>query len=166
MPGLKYIAINNANGEDTEIVSNDSSAGVADAGKIVALDATGRLSNTMMPVGIVPDVKLLTAGEALNAGDFVELTLTGCRKADATNGRIAGGFVLAAVANAAVATVYKDTVNTSLAGLTQGSKYYLGAAGAVTTVINTTPGQILQFLGVAQSATELDVEISRPTFRA
>lgn len=162
----KYLGINNTTGDLDEIASSNVSTGATDAGKIPELDASGRLSSTMMPIGIVPDVKIFTALEALSAGDFVEITATGVRKADRSNGRKADGFVIAAVASAASATVYRDTTNTGVSGLTVGARYYLGLAGAITATVTTTSGQLHQYLGIALAATELDVEIDRPITRA
>ena len=100
MATAKYIK-NNA-GQLEEQAATTTSAGVEDAGKIIGLDATGRIDNTMMPVGIGADIKTLPASENLAAGDLVNLwTDTGAikvRKADAaTSGKEAVGFVLSAV---------------------------------------------------------------------
>lgn len=156
----------NTGGELEEVTGVDTTVGVADAGKLVHLDSAGLIALEMMPVGIGPDTVVVTALENLSAGDFVEITASGVRKADATNGRPANGFVLSAFLSAASALVYKDSKNTALVGLTVGAKYYLGAAGNVTTSVNTNAGELLQFLGYATSATVLDVEIARPITRA
>ena len=79
-----------------------TSAGAGDAGKIPALDATGKLDNSLMPVGIGADSKILPASENLAAGDLVNVWndsgTAKARKADATvAGKEANGFVLAAV---------------------------------------------------------------------
>jgi hypothetical protein len=136
-----------------------TSAGVADALKIVMTDSTGRLSSTLMPVGIGADTFTAAATEALAAGNFVNVYddagTTKVRKADASNSRDANGFVLEAVSNAATATVYRLGTNNQLTSLTAGLTYYLSGsvAGGVTATAPTAG--IIQELGTASSATAL-----------
>jgi hypothetical protein len=59
--------------DSTIVNSKTTSAGAADAGKVAALDASGKLDNTMMPVGIGADSTVMVASEALSAGDFVNI---------------------------------------------------------------------------------------------
>jgi len=40
--------------------------------RFVALDSTGRLDQSVMPVGIVPETKSLVTSENLSAGNFVK----------------------------------------------------------------------------------------------
>lgn len=142
----------------------DSSAGAGDANKIAMTDNTGRFDTSLMPVGIGADTQDIISFEDLTAGDFVNIFDDGgtvkVRKADATNGRDANGFVLSGVTAPAVATVYFEGTNTQLAGMTLGARQYLGTAGAVTETPNTTSGQLHQYLGKASSATELNVEMA------
>lgn len=158
----------NNNGVLTEKSATASSSGASDAGKIPALDNSGKLDISIMPVGVGSETDLITASEALAAGDFVNIySSTGikCRKADATtSGKEACGFVLAAVSNGAQATVYRiSQSNTQLTSLTPGSKYYLAAtAGAVTTTPPSAAGNIVQSVGYAISATALAFMPSDP----
>lgn len=127
--------------------------------KIPALDATGRLAATMMPVGVVPEVIVAPASEALDAGDYVNLfndtgTLK-ARKADCSNGRKVDGFVLAAVELAANATIYTEGNNTGVTGRTVGAVQYLSTAGDLAETPTSTAGQIVQEVGKAISATEV-----------
>ncbi len=140
----------------------ETSSGAADSGKIVNLDANGRIALGFMPAGIGADTVTATATEALAAGDFVNIHAGGVRKADNSNGREANGYVIAAVANAATATIYSDDVNTAVAGLTLGTAYYLGTGGAVTATAPTAPGTLVQFLGRATAATSLRTQIFPP----
>lgn len=161
----------------TEVEALLTSAGAGDSGKIPALDATGRLDTSFMPAGIGADTKSVVTSENLTAGDFVNLydasgTLT-CRKADASTasaGKRAHGFVLASTTSPASATVYFEGANGQRSGLTVGATYVLSAvaAGGVTIEASgtTTAGHILQKLGVATSATEINVEIDDPMVRA
>ncbi len=165
MPGQKYIR--NVSGTLTEIVSNDTSAGVADAGKIVALDATGRLASSMMPVGVAADTATITASEALAAGDLVNVWNNAgafsVRKADATTaGKEAHGFVLSAVASSAAATVYFDGSNTAVSGLTGGVRYLATTAGSSTSTAPSAAGNVVQIVGLATSATVLNFQSGTP----
>ncbi len=151
-------------GKWTQIFGIVVSAGAANDGDIPALDATGRLDGSVMPVGLGADTASILASEALAAGDLVNVyTNAGAanvRKADAsTPGKEANGFVLAAVSNGANATVYFEGTNTQRGGLTPGSRYYLAAtAGSITATPITTVGQVDQFVGTAVSATALSFE--------
>lgn len=139
-----------------------TSAGAGNAGDIPALDSTGKLDLTVMPVGIAPDVKVMEATEALNAGSYVNIyNASGtqkCRLADKTSDRPAHGFVKDAVLSAANATIYFEGSNDDLSALTPGTRMYLGTAGAAT----ATPASsgIHQFLGIAISATEINTDIA------
>lgn len=164
MPGDKYIA-NNA-GTLTERAAIQASAGAADAGKIVALDGGGKLDPTMMPTGIGADAAQIQASESLSAGDFVNIhNASGARarKADAsTVGKEAHGFVLAAVATGAQATVYFEGTNTQVTGQTPGSVFLSTTPGAATATAPSAAGQVVQRLGFAISATAINFQSQPP----
>lgn len=150
------------NGILTETEAKQSSAGAPDAGKIPALDSTGKIDSSMMPVGIATESDVVPASENLAAGDFVNLWSSSgikARKADAsTSGKEAHGFVLAAVSSGASATVYRiSQSNTQLTGMTPGAKQYLSSMvpGGRSETVPSAAGQIVQVLGIAKSATEL-----------
>jgi hypothetical protein len=166
MPAKKYIAINPA-GVREEVTATVVSAGAGSDGAIPALDASGKLDPSVMPAGIGADTVSATATEALSAGDLVNLYNNGgvlsVRKADASAAaaaRFCNGYVIAPVANAAQATVYKEGTVQGLSGLTLGSKYFLSAsvAGGASTTVVTAAGQLLQYIGTALSAATLDFE--------
>lgn len=144
-----------------------TSAGAGDAGKIPGLDGTGRLDMSMMPVGLGSHTQQITASEAISAGAFVNIYNNGgafgVRNADAATGKRAHGFVLAAVANGATATVYPDGLNTALSALTAGD-YFLSdsAVGAVTQTAPTTSGHMVQRVGVALNATTMECDLGTP----
>jgi hypothetical protein len=145
----------------TEIAGVVTSAGAANDGDIPALDATGKLDLSVMPVGIGPEVQTLTASEALSAGDFVNVWLdTGVakvRKADnSTAGKEANGFVLSAYSLGNSATVYGPSqANTAKTGLTLAATYWLGTAGGVLTTPPTGAGVVSQVVGKSVSATTI-----------
>jgi hypothetical protein len=147
-----------------EVAALDSSAGAGDAGKIVALDSTGRIAATMMPVGISADTASITASENLSAGDFVSVWndsgTVKVRKADATtSGKECDGFVLASATSGNAASVYFEGQNTQLTSLTLGARYYLGAtAGTITATPPSSTGNVVQYIGKAISATALSFE--------
>lgn len=160
--------LRNSSGQIVEVLGVVVSAGAANDGDIPALDSTGKLDLTVMPVGIGPDAEEIYATEALSAGDLVNIwynvgeTRVECRKADCSNGRRAHGFVLDAVDADATALVYKDATNTSKSGLTAGTIYYLSTGGAVTDTAPSTNGYISQEVGYATTTTALAFEPQQP----
>lgn len=148
-------------GRETMREAQVTSAGAADAGKIVALDAGGKIDPTMLPA---QDVTSIVASEALNAGDYVNIWNDGgvrkIRKADSTNDRPAHGFVKSAVLSAASGTVYFEGGNPGVSGRTIGARQYLSASGGVQETPPVLPTDVIhQFLGVAVSATEINTDI-------
>lgn len=166
MAGNKYLKL--SSGALAEEVATQTSAGAGDAGKIPALDGAGRLASSMMPVGIGADTKDMVASEALAAGDLVNVWNSSgtqkARRADASNGRRAHGFVLAGVSQDATATVYFEGTITGLTGLTPGASMFLSGStpGAATATAPSTTGHIVQEIGAAVSATELSFEPQQP----
>ena len=131
------------------------------AGEIVALDSTGRLDQSLMPVGIGADTYIGTASGALTAGDFVAVTAAGVVRASAAvSGNQADGFVVAASLDGEAAVVYFEGRNTALTGLTVGARYYLSdttPGGLTTTPVDGT-GKLHQYLGKAITTTSLAFE--------
>lgn len=163
-------------GRLTEVEAKTTSAGAGDSGRIPALDASGRLDSSMMPVGIGADTATIAASENLAAGDYVNVYDDGgtpaVRKADASvanAARRANGFVLANVTAPANATVYFEGQNTQLSGLTPGTTYVLSHStpGGVLPLASAsaTAGHILQVLGEAISTTAISTEIEQPVVR-
>jgi hypothetical protein len=153
-------------GRFTEILGITTSAGAADDGKIPALDATGKLDISFLPIGIGADVKILPTSENLTAGNWVNVyDLTGtltARKADATAaGKEAVGYVLAGTTSPSNATVYFDGINNALSGLTAGEDYFLAttAGTGVATTPPTGAGKVVQRLGQAISTTEIEADL-------
>ena len=160
MAGNLYMTV--LSGIKTLVAALQTSAGAGDAGKLVALDSTGKISDTMMPVGIGAETAVIAASEALAAGDWVNIYGSSgakCRKADATTaGKEAHGFVLAAVNFPGNATVYGiSQMNNQLSGLSPGEMYWLSttAGQGVTTTPPSASGNVVQRLGKAVSATEI-----------
>lgn len=165
MAGNKYLS-NNA-GITTEVVATQTSAGAGDAGKIVALASTGQLDVSLMPTGIGADTQAIVASEALTAGNLVNVWSNAgafnVRKADATvAGKEANGFVLAGFANGASATVYFEGNNNQMSGLTPGKQFLSTTAGAVTSTAPSASGNVVQVVGFATSATNMNFQSLAP----
>ena len=154
----------------TEVLGIQTSAGAANAGDIVALDDSGRIDNSMMPVGIGADTAVIAASEALAAGDWVNVwNSTGAkvRKADATtSGKEAHGFVLAAVTSGANATVYFEGTNTQVTAQTPGPVFLQTTAGSGGATAPSASGNVVQRLGVAVSTTAVNFEGGMPVVLA
>jgi hypothetical protein len=118
---------------------------------------TFALLDDVSGVGIVLD-----ASEALEAGNLINIWddsgTTKARLADAGANKQADGYVLAAVDSGDPATVYSQGINDQLSGMTGGVEYYLSASvpGGVTDTAPTGSGNLVQRVGKAFSATELD----------
>ena len=145
-----------------------TSAGPADAGKIIAAGDDGKLHPSFLPPGVGASVVQAPNGAtALNAGQFVNLKGAGntVQLADRTSySKRVQGYVLSGVAPSGTATVYTDGQNNALSGLVTGDTYYASAtAGAIT---NSVPqlgsGEIYQVVGTALNATTLDFDYDEP----
>ena len=151
----------------TEVFGVQTSAGAANAGDMVALDDTGRIDNSMMPVGIGADTAVIDASEGLAAGDWVNVWndagTAKVRKADATTaGKEVNGFVLAAVTSGNPATVYFEGTNTQVSGQTPGPVYLQTTAGTGGATAPSASGNLVQQVGVALSATSVNFERGVP----
>jgi len=150
--------------------SKSTSAGAGDVGKLPSLDATGRLDSSFMPVGLGADTQVITASEALAAGDYVNVwNSTGAkvRKADATNaGKEAHGFVLASVLSSGAATVYFEGTNTSITGATPGVVYLSTTAGLGAATAPTGSTNVVQRLGFAASSSAVNFHAHDPIILA
>ena len=152
------------NGKLTQVEAQVTSAGVADAGKIPALDSSGKLDLSLLPVSIGPDVAVVEADENLSPGDYVNIFddagTPKARLADSANARDAHGFVKANVTAGNPATVYFEGANDDLSGLTVGARYYLDTAGNATATPPAAPAaQISQFVGIAINSTTINTDI-------
>lgn len=158
MAGKKYLKLDTTTGRPTQQAATDTSAGAGNASDIVALDASGRIDNTMMPVGIGASTASIICSEALSAGDQVNVynnagTRT-CRKANATDAtKPAHGFVLSSYSSSALATVYFDGQDNvvpiaSFVAADVGKMLFLSTtAGGVTITPPVASGNIVMSLG-------------------
>jgi hypothetical protein len=166
-----YLDIDTSNGRITRHTATDVSAGGADAGKIPALNSSGKFDSTLIDLtGITGTTYAITATEALSDGDWINIYYSSgkkCRKALATDTtKPANGFVLAAVSNGATATVYTSGVNAhvALTGFTTseiGKPVFLsaGTSGGSTKTPPSTAGNFLQQVGKVNDVTGSFVEV-------
>lgn len=168
MAAKKFLRL--VNGVLTEIFGVQTSAGAGNAGDLVSLDDSGRIDNSMMPVGIGADTSTISASETLAAGDWVNVWNNSgakVRKADATTaGKEAHGFVLAAVTSGNPATVYFEGTNTQVSGQTPGPVFLQTTAGVGGPTVPSASGNVVQQVGVAVSATAVNFERNMPVVLA
>ena len=168
MAAKKFLRL--VNGVLTEIFGVQTSAGAGNAGDLVSLDDSGRIDNSMMPVGIGADTSTISASETLAAGDWVNVWNNSgakVRKADATTaGKEAHGFVLAAVTSGNPATVYFEGTNTQVSGQTPGPVFLQTTAGVGGQTVPSASGNVVQQIGVAVSATAVNFERNTPVVLA
>lgn len=192
MGAIAQKVITNNAGQLQEVASISTSAGAADAGKIIATNASGQIDGSflnatvssspnklvmtggdgkidvsVLPTGVGADTAVINASEALAAGDLVNIWnnsgTANARKADAsTAGKEAHGFVLAAVASGQPATVYFEGTNTQMTGLTPGRQYLSTTPGKTSATAPTGSGQVVQVVGFAVSATAMSFQSNPP----
>lgn len=160
--------LRNIAGRITEVLGIVTSAGAGNDGDIPALDSTGRLDISLMPVGVAAEVVTVSTTEDIASGSWVNLFLSGgvlkARKADATAaGKEAKGFVLAATTSGQDAVVYLEGSNTGLSGLTIGTEYFLHTtAGGTTATAPSSTGNVVQPLGIATDTSVINFIPSAP----
>lgn len=162
----KYIS--NSAGTLTEVTGLATSAGAGDAGKIIETDGSGRLDNSLMPVGIGADTQQVTASEALASGDLVNIWSNAgafaARKADgSTTGKRAHGFVLAGVASGAQATIHFEGTDTGQTTVPPGELFLSATTpGKVAGAAPTGAGQTVQRVGFGVTATAFNFQAGEP----
>lgn len=163
MAASKYLSL--ISGRIREVIATVISSGAGSDGALVALDATGRLDNSVLPVGIGQETKSIISSENISASSLVNIWNDAgtpkVRNADATSsGKEANGFVLAGVTSPAAATVYFEGTITGLSGLVAGTRYYLSQStpGNSTSTIPTSSGNVVQYIGTGISSSELSFE--------
>ena len=69
----KYIERDALTGRMKEKIGADVSTGVPDAGRVVALDASGKLDASLLPAGVSSNSITLEAFVAINQGELIEI---------------------------------------------------------------------------------------------
>lgn len=159
----KFLKIQGGQMAEQEAVT---SGGVPNANKIPALGAQGRLDESMMPVGVAPEVVYAECTEALDARDLVNIyadsTGTKCRKADRSNGRRAMGFTLESYGFGESARIHLEGNITGLSARTPGAPQYLSTVGGITETPPSGAGDLLQEVGYAIGEEEVSFEPQQP----
>lgn len=157
MAGNKYLE-RTSSGDHHQRASVNSTAGVADANKIVSLNAFGYLDPSMIQG---ESVESFVAFEAIAAGDLVNVFDDGgtakVRKATNTGEATrAHGFAPSSILITATGDIYMWSATIAgLSGLTVGGRYVLGTAGGVLIASSspTADSTIVQQVGVAKTTT-------------
>lgn len=134
-------------------VTVQTGGAASDEGKIPSLNADGKIDLSMIPTdSLMTNTTTVQVAEDLAAGDYVnffdDAGVGKVRKADATLSRPAHGYVIDAFVTGSNAVAYISGMCAGN-GLTVGARYFLAAAGGVTSTPDEANGGILQFLGVA-----------------
>ncbi len=134
--------------------------GASKAGQLVALNSAGQIDPTMLSSSLGSPQVTVTAAVAISAGQLVNLTnnsgVLTAQLADCSTGLPAQGFATAAISASTTGTVQLSGLNASVTGLTPAAPLYLSTAGGVSATAPTTSGYIVQAVGVAVSATEME----------
>jgi hypothetical protein len=135
------------------------------SGEIQQLQAGDTLNASVNEV----DIYTATNGDAAPhaIGDVVYISAAATvkkAKADAGGTKDAIAIAAAAITNATTGPYQTDGILGGLSALTPGAVYYLSpaTAGLITATAPTTAGQYVVRIGIAVSATELDIKIERP----
>ncbi len=150
----KPLQINPTTGRPRQVAAVESSAGAGDEGKIVALNASGKIDSTMMPADYDPEglTQTMTASENIAAGDLVNIwddagTLK-VRKADsATATKEADGFCDSAITSGASGSVHLGSgqMTKTAHGIGLSLEVFLSVTGGITATPPTSG--ILQHVG-------------------
>ena len=168
----KPLIFNETTGGFDEVTPKTVSAGASDAGKLFVPDSSGKWDESLLPN--TDGARAIMASEALSAGDFVNVFADSgtpkLRRADAGSiATRAHGFVKTAAAVGETVKFYESGPAAGFTDLTVGATYFLSdaAPGEVTDTAPAASGHIAQVVGVAVSATEIQVDISeQPVVRA
>ena len=157
----KYIAVDLSTGRFKQVDGTVTSAGAAQAGKIVALDSAGKLDASLIPSGAGGggNVVSIVATESLTAGDWVNIFNNGgtaaVKKALAQDTtRPATGYVTTSIGATNPVNVYMSGPNAkipvgSFTAADLGKTVFLSASvqGGCSTTPPSTSGQLIQPLG-------------------
>jgi len=155
----KFLSLENGRKKLKQAINQ--STGASDADKIIRTDASGKIDRSFIPD---LDISVLEASENVSAGDFLNIFDDGgvakVRLADASNDRRAHGFAGETVTVGGNVTVLREGTNADLSGLAIAVRYYLDTVGQVTSTPKTAMGEIHQYLGTAESAVAINIEIT------
>lgn len=132
----------------------DASTGVIDAGKVIGLNADGKVDISMIPTAVGKVGCVLTLSEPITAGDWVNVFTDGtnykARLADVTDvTKVCHGYADASgIAGDNVLIMFEGLNSHNTTGLVNGTGYFLDKLGkAVATPDMTTTAKFVQPLG-------------------
>jgi hypothetical protein len=130
------------------------SRGAVDAGKTPKFGPDGKLDKTALPEGVGADITVVVSTEELAPGAWVNFdTTTNTVRNASANGREVNGFVREGVAAKAEAHVYTSGRNTAVVGQTLGPVFLATAAGQGTSTPVEGKGLLSQRIGTAITPT-------------
>lgn len=130
-------ALNAAGVLDPSIVNAKIiSAGAGDSGKVVQLDASGRIDNSVLPVGLGAETQVMPASEALSAGNFVNIW----SNAGVANARKADASVAGKEANGFVLAAFAAATSATVYFASQTNTQQAGLTPGAIHYLSTTPG--------------------------
>lgn len=158
MAAPKYLKRDATSGKVAEVIATETGPA---SEVIVSTGPGGTIDASLLPAG---EAQTATAGEDITAGAFVYIKASDGKLYNAvwaSGGNQAIGFVLNSFLLGATATFYDNGMNSSLTGLTVGSRYYgdKTTAGGVTATVPTGAGVLAQFLGTAVTTSVLEVDL-------
>lgn len=161
----KFITLNN--GELSLDNGIQSSAGIADAGRVLVSNTNGYLDQTLLP-----DTRQIIASQSLPAGSFVNVWsnsgTANVRLASALGfSYVTHGFVLNSYNSGDVATVYFSGSNNAITGATPGNIFISTTPGGFSSVSpdpsdSANSGKIIQKIGIATSSTNINFVVLNP----
>lgn len=150
-----------------------TSSGGVDGGRLVALDEnTGKLDPSVMPSGIGADNITATCSDNLSPGNLVNLWVDGgvlkARKANASLGYRASGFVLDAGSVGNTIQVSMEGSMVGLGAIVPGLPYFLSEStpGTHSDSPPTSSDFILQEIGTGRSLDSISFEPQSPVLLA
>jgi hypothetical protein len=158
--GTSAVALVTPSATHFALVSNGTSADPSFQALDLSVAVTG-----VLPVLSGPGVLTATAGStSIPANAMIYIDAAGLiQLADNSTPKKATGFAPLAISSTVVGQVVMGNgPNTGLSGLSVGDDYFLSTAGTVTSTLPSTTGYIVQKVGVAVSATELQVILQPP----
>lgn len=160
MAADKYVEFGTG-GALKEVQALDTSVGAGSSGRIVALDAIGKINSNMLPNSFDALIFNAETAQVLAIGDLVYFRpdgTIGLARASAPElDKTAVGYATEVTAIGIFTDVRFDGIIEGLSGLTVGSRYYLDAAndGKLTITPPDGAGEIAQVVGWAISTTQL-----------
>ena len=132
----------NTNNQAQQITPNTSSAGVGDAGKLVALNAAGQIDSSMLPSS---EALTFTATEAIAQGAFVNVYnnsgSAAVRNANATDAtKPANGWAPNSIATSSAGTINFDGINSYV-----NNSGFVAADLGTEAFLSTTAGGAVQY---------------------